>query len=466
MKFVRCGVFVFVGLTLFLASFGLTGADQREAGEKGEKVIEWKGKVALDKTLTIAEGEKLLILPGAEVAVKPGEKVAIRVLGALEVKGEEGRPVRIYPEGDVAPGSWTGIILQGSRESVIRHASLEGASSGLSLANATVSVSDSSFENCRQGVEVNQKALARLENCSFRKNLVGAVANLSGRVELVGSRFDSVREIGVVVQNGGSDRLEKCELRGGKRGLFALTNAPVEVVSSTFSSFEQGAVFRQVGKNSSVQGCTFENNVTGILSVQFSFEKISDCTFRNNKNAIDIREFSSPHVTHCNIVGNQLGINLFIKSNSLIDFNVLLNNRTGIMINYSSYPGIFSNNFERNDMHVKLGEFQSGDWEKRAGSKNISGREAARRGSRNIGAFKDERTYPQRVNARGNFWGTDLGDFESGETNLEKIWDGSDFGPVTYEGYGEEKYTIDRVDFSEWKREPVKEAGTSEEAGR
>ncbi len=202
------------------------------------------------------------------------------------------------------------------------------------------------------------------------------------------------------------------------------------------------------------------------MSVQFSFEKISDCTFKNNKSAIDIREFSSPHVTHCDIVGNQLGINLFRKSNSLIDFNVLLNNRTGIMINFSSYPGIFSNNFERNDMHVKLGEFQSGDWEKRAGSKNISGREAARRGSRNIGAFKGERSYPRRVNAKGNFWGTDLGDFESSEVNLEKIWDGNDFGPVTYEGYGDEKYTIDRVDFSEWKREPVKEAGTREEAGR
>jgi hypothetical protein len=464
MKFFKYGeMYVFAIALSFLAILFIP-AFSLWAGEKEVQVIDWKGKVALEESFTVENGEKLVVWPGTEIIVAPDKKIAIHVSGALEIKGEKGNSVRFYPEGDVTPGRWMGIIINGSRENLISHCSFSGASSAVSLVNASVSINASSFENCRQGVEINQKALARIENCSFRKNLIGITSSLSGRAEVLSSSFESIREIGVVIQNGGSGRLEKCEFRGGKRGMFALTNAPVEVVSSTFASCEQGAVFRQVGKKSFLKHCTFANNSTGVLSIQFSFELISDCSFKNNKLALDIREFSSPHITHCQIVGNQLGINLFRKSNSLIDFNVLLNNRTGIEINFSSYPGIFNNNFERNDMHVKLGNFQSGDWEKRAGSKNIAGKEATRRGSRNIAAFKGEKAYPERVNAKGNFWGTDLGDFESGEMNLEKIWDGKDFGPVTYEGYGDEKYKIDHVDFSEWKREPVKEAGIRETA--
>lgn len=427
--------------------------------ETDAKVIEWGEKVVLGESFTVSRGEKLVVLPGTEIVVKPGNKVAVNVFGNIEIKGKEEKPVRFNPEGDTVPGAWMGIRINDSRENTIQHCSIMGASSGVSLVNASVSLSASSFENCRKGIEINQKSLAKVEGCSFGKNLIGIVASLSGRVEVSSSKFDSIREVGLIVENGGTGLIEGCDVRNGKKGLFLLTNAPVSVLSTTFAHLEQGAIYRQVGKNSSLKRCTFEKNSTGILSVQFSFQVISDCTFKNNKMALDIREFSSPHVTHCRIVSNEVGVNLFRKSNSLIDFNVLLNNRTAVVIDFSSYPGIFSNNFERNDMHIKLGNFQSGDWEKRAGSKNIAGREAAQRGSRNIAVFKGEQSYPEKINARGNFWGTDLGTFETGEMNLEKIWDGRDFGPLSYEGYGDEKYRIDLVDYSEWKSEPVKEAG-------
>ncbi|NIS75984.1 MAG: hypothetical protein GTO08_12095, partial [Deltaproteobacteria bacterium] len=69
---------------------------------------------------------------------------------------------------------------------------------------------------------------------------------------------------------------------------------------------------------------------------------------------------------------------------------------------------------------------------------------------------------PVTIDAKGNFWGSNLGDVESKELNLKEIWDGKDFGPVTYEGFGDETYRVDIVDISGWRKVPVDNAGVRE----
>ncbi|RMG57106.1 MAG: right-handed parallel beta-helix repeat-containing protein [Deltaproteobacteria bacterium] len=423
----------------------------------GETV--WEGKAKISGRVTIPPGEVLVVKAGTEVEVVPSKDSELFVQGKLIVEGTREKPVRFSPGKEGGPPLWKGITLVGSKESVVSFCVVEGALKGFSLVDSSLKVSHSTFRENRVAFEVNQKSRLEVEGSVFEGNYAGIVVSLSGEALVQNATFRSIRDTGIVVQNGGRGKVVDCTFSEGKKGLFALTNAPLVVEGSRFSSLDVGVVLRQAGKTTEVTRCSFENNQTGILTVQFTACQISDCVIRKNRVGLDAREFSSPHVTHCEFTSNETAVNLFRKSNSLIDFNVFLNNRTAIMIDYSSYPGIFNNNFERNDMHIRLGKFQSGDWEAREGSRRISRREAMRRGSRNMAAFDVKVDYPGRVNARGNFWGTDLGEPSGEEMNLEKIWDGRDFGPVKYEGYGDREYKIDIVDFSDWKRAPVPDAG-------
>jgi len=445
----RYGVGVFF---LFVSAFLVQVSARAE-------VKVWKGEVELSNRIVVEKGDVLKVESGTVVKVKPGKDVGLVVRGRLEILGEKDSPVSFEPVDGERVGTWKGISIFESRGNVCNFAVIRGALKGISLVSSSMMIKGSRFIGNGTGVEVNQKCDVSVLDSIFEGNVIGVSASLSGKVTIEGSRFSAMREVGVVVQNGGRAKVEKCTFTNGKKGVFALTSAPVEISNSRFSSLDSGVVFSQVGKKSKVSYCRFENNSRGLLSVQFTYAEISDSRFMNNKVGVEIREFSSPHITHCEFRGNETALYLFRKSNSLVDYNVFTSNRTAVFIDYSSYPGIFHNNFERNDVHVKLGKFQSGDWEKREGSRMISRGRAARRGSRNLGAFEITVEYPGRINAKGNFWGTDLGDLGGKKVNLEKIWDGMDFGPVTYEGYGDEKYKIDLVDYSEWEKEPIKGAG-------
>ncbi|NIS75983.1 MAG: hypothetical protein GTO08_12090, partial [Deltaproteobacteria bacterium] len=327
------------------------------ASEEKEALIKWEGKVVLSENFVVREVEKLVVEPGTEIVVSPDKNIIIRILGSIEVRGEKDRPVKFRPEGEIAPGKWNGIRIANPRENILKNCTIEGAASGISLTESSLSIEASTIQLCNSAVKVFQRSVARVKDCLFSNNIMGIQVSLSGKIEIMGSRFESNREIGIVIENGATGSVKRSEFSNGKIGLFGFTKSPVVTEESNFHSLEQGVVFRQVGRNSALRYCTFEKNTTGLQSVQFSFERISDSHFKNNRTAIDVREFSSPHITHCEFHNNEVGINLFRKSNSLVDFNVFRNNRTAMILNFSCYPVIHDNNLERNEIHVKLGKF-------------------------------------------------------------------------------------------------------------
>jgi parallel beta-helix repeat protein len=211
--------------------------------------------------------------------------------------------------------------------------------------------------------------------------------------------------------------------------------------------------------------------VTGILAVQFCFIEISDSSFKGNQAGVDAREFSAPRIHHNRFESNQAAVTLVRKTHARVEKNVFFHNRNCVVVNYSSYPLITGNNFDRNDMSVRLEKFQSGDWEERAGSPKITAEEAAKRGMMNrpaaigqVVSGDQKMVFPKRVNAKGNFWGPDA-DRDPSKGTLGKIWDGKKFGPVRYEGFGEGEYAIDVVDFSEESPSPFPDAGPREKPG-
>lgn len=421
----------------------------------------WSGEIVLRQNIVVAQSATLRIAAGTTVRVEPGKGVGITVLGRLRVEGTGKDTVRFVP---AAPGgdraSWEGIRLgPGSPgEHVLAGFRIEGAREGVALADASARVREAVFSRCATGVRVNQKASVVLDNCIFEANEGGTVVSLGGRAVFAGCRFESVLGAGIVADKGGVIKAASCLFSRGKTGIFALTNAPCLIEDCRFLSLETGIVARQMGKESVVSRCVFENDDAGLAAIQFCSLEVSDSVFRGNRTGVAVREFSTPAVVHNLFERNGEAVNLFRKSHARIEKNVFFHNRNAVVVNYSSYPLIAGNNFDRNDMSVRLEKFQSGDWEERAGSPDATRAEAARRGSRAMPAGVPETAFPKRVNARGNFWGPDA-DRDPARGTLGKIWDGTKFGPVSYEGFGDEKYKIDAVDFSGEEPSPVKDAG-------
>ncbi|GAB4239092.1 MAG: hypothetical protein OHK0028_16810 [Deltaproteobacteria bacterium] len=430
----------------------------------------WSGEILLRQSVTVSPGATLRILPGTKVLIDGVDGIGITVLGRM-VAGEKGKsPVEflpLKPRGGKA--QWEGIALQGGTSAghALSRLRIAGAREGVALTETAAAIEGVSFAGCSTGIRWNQKSSASLDNCSFDGNDVGAFLSLGGEAVFRDCRFGNILVHGIVVDKGAALRVSGTSFSRGKTGIFSLTDAPCRVDRCEFNGLEKGIAARQMGKDSVVSRSSFENNETGIFAVQFSSLEVSDCGFRGNRTAVDVREFSTPSIHHNRFEGNEVSINLFRKAHATVRSNVFFHNRNGIVINYSSYPLITGNNFDRNDMSVRLETFQSGDWEARSGSSKLMAGEAAMRGSRNPNleqALGTKGSFPMRVNAKGNYWGPDA-DRDPARGTLGKIRDGKTFGPVRYEGFGNEEYGIDVVDFSEESMKPVPGAGPRADAG-
>ncbi len=429
--------------------------------------VSWSGEIALTRSVLISPKGTLRILPGTTIRIPAGKGIALSVSGRLSIEGGEGNGFVIFlPE---KPGGtrdqWEGIrLLAGGRgPAVLAGFRIEGAREGVSVSEGDARVRDAAFVGCDTGVRGNQKSRIVVDNCTFDGNGTGAIVSLGGEGVFLRSRFRNIQGNGIVADKGGSFRVDGCAFERGSTGIFSLTNAPCRVENSSFASLEIGVVARQMGEESSVSRCDFRNNGTGVLAVQFSSVEVADSTFRENLAGVDAKEFSAPKVRHNRFQANRIAVNLFRKSHAVVERNVFFHNRDAVVVNYSSYPRIAGNNFDRNDMSVRLEKFQSGDWEERYGSRGISGEEAGKRGSQFAAIAGAQGSFPKRVYARGNHWGPDP-ERNPEKGTLGKIRDGRKYGPVKYEGFGDGEYAIDVVDFSEELPSPAPDAGPRNEA--
>ena len=430
----------------------------------------WSGEILLRQPVTVSAGATLRVLPGTKVLVEAGKGIGITVLGRM-VAGEKGKsPVEFLPS---MPGGekaqWEGIALHGGKAAghALSGVRIRGAREGIALTETTAAIEGGTFAGCATGIRWNQKSSASVDNCAFEGNDLGAVLSLGGEADFRNCRFTNIQVHGIVVDKGGALRVSGTSFSRGKTGIFSLTDAPCRVDRCDFTGLEKGIAARQMGKDSAVARCLFENNETGILAVQFSSLEVSDSVFRGNKAAMDVREFSTPTLHHNRFEGNEVSVNLFRKAHAVVRDNVFFHNRNAIVVNYSSYPLVAGNNFDRNDMSVRLETFQSGDWEERSGSSGLVAGEAALRGSRNPNmeeALGRKVPFPKRVNAKENYWGPDA-DRDPAKGTLGKIRDGKTFGPVRYEGFGDQEYRIDVVDFTDESPRPFPGAGPRGDAG-
>ena len=166
------------------------------------------------------------------------------------------------------------------------------------------------------------------------------------------------------------------------------------------------------------------------------------------KYGIYANQFSSPTIGDNVIREMEQAVHLNKKNLSQIKGNIVADSGIGIFCDFSSYPHIRDNLFSGNGVHLKLGKFQSSNWESRAGSKNFVMETAARQGSRNPRLGQESREFPEAVDATGNWWDektlremTEKG----ADDDISTLYDGHDLPEVTYEGFGEESYRLDKI---------------------
>jgi hypothetical protein len=417
--------------------------------------------------VVVSPGATLRVRPGTKVRVEAGKKIGIHVLGRLFVEGTAADPVAFLPEKTPSgPGQWEGIRLEGGRSASHSLAGflLSGARDGISLVETTAKLSGGKIAGCDTGVRASQKSVVTADNCVFDGNGDGAFLSFGGEGVFRGCRFTGIRGTGVVVDKGAMLRASGCTFERGKTGVDSLTNSPCRIEGTSFLSMEKGISARQMGKNSVLERCSFENNGTGVLASQNCTVEVVESVFLGNQAALDVQEFSSPTIRNNRFERNQVAVNVVRKSRPEIAKNVFTHNRNALVVNYSSYPKITGNDFERNDMSVRLEKFQSGDWEERVGSRQVTGSELRRRGPRTPGTDEALRSYPvqKRIDARGNYWGPDP-ERDPAKGTAGKIRDGRNFGPVRYEDTGDQEFAIDVVDWSEESATPVPGAGPGKE---
>jgi hypothetical protein len=184
---------------------------------------------------------------------------------------------------------------------------------------------------------------------------------------------------------------------------------------------------------------------------------------------------SSPGILRNRIVRNRQGIVCQQLSEPRIVANEFAGNGKGVFLTLSSYAVVNGNNFDNNAIQVELG-VMSHEWEVKVGRKPVRG--GAMRGagmSERLGRppptstpSSDAAVGSGVVDATGNWWGErDTAEMEAkgGDANIGSLVDGRDSAPQKSEGY-EGEFARDRIDYSQWKKRRIPDAGIPGEPAR
>jgi len=145
--------------------------------------MHWRGRVVIDGDLVLAEGSRLVIEPGTEVIFLtpgpgldqwtdhpnfPGSELIVR--GELVALGTPAAPILFRFLDSAAPaGSWGGVNFEPGSRAFFAYCRFTQADSAVHSQEATVSVSESLFENNLVGIRFHSSAM-RIENNLLRGN--------------------------------------------------------------------------------------------------------------------------------------------------------------------------------------------------------------------------------------------------------------------------------------------------------
>jgi len=402
-----------------------------------------QGNVVIDKD-TEYKG-KWEIKENTKIIIK--DNIRCIFSGEIKINGKKGKPV-------VISGNKKSVLnFNKSPEVVLNYANITGMEvvefsesnakinncdfSGNKLAirfvkNSKGAVLNTTIKNSEIGLVSELKSFVEINNSSFFKNEKAVISNQSGLIELKNSELKQ-NNVAFYINNDGKNIVKNCQFVDNEASVVLHQNGATEI---SFNNFFKNklAVYAETMSVPVIHNNKFSDNDIALKFVQFVEGVIKENTFINNNTAVYLEKKSSPQVRQ----------------------NKFKNNVTAIFCDFSSYPVITLNDFLDNKMHIKLGIYQSADFENRVGSLQLQVSEAMAKETKRVADFNKQRKFfVGEVFAKKNYWDEKtIKEMETKE-NVSTIYDGHDLPETKYDGYGDETYRLDVVVFKPFLKNPA-----------
>lgn len=402
-----------------------------------------EGKIVIDKNKEFKD--KWQIKEGTTVIIK--ENVKCIFSGQINIIGKKDNPIVITGE--------KGSILSFNNcpEVNIKHASISNLEI-MEFNESLAKVNNVELTNNRLALKFAKNSKGLVSNCNIKNNSIGLVSELKSQVELNSTSFIR-NEKGIITSQGGIIELKNSELKQNKVGFYVNNDAKNSIKKNQFIDNEAAVIVHQNSSTEITENSFFKNKTALHTEVMSTISVLSN-KFIDNEVGINFVQYVSGVIKGNNFLNNKSAVNLEKKSSPEVRYNTFKDNENAIFCDFSSYPIITLNNFLDNKMHIKLGIYQSADFENRVGSLQIQVNEALSQQTKRVSDFnKQRKIYVGEVYAKKNFWDDKtLKEMESKE-NISSIYDGYDIPEAKYEGFGEDKYRIDVVVFKPYLKQAV-----------
>lgn len=415
----------------------------------------WEGEVTLQEATMVEAGAALTIKAGTRIEVtNPQAKLTIG--GELRVLGNADQPVRF-----VAPG-WVGIHLVEPRgESRFSHVHFENAETAISAIAARFSVSDSRFHNCKRGINLLRESGPLIADNFFSGGEIGLDIEMRSFPKVTGNRFENLSKVAIYASHNSKGLIEQNMITSCEVGIQMTQPYPDRIQRNHFKQNKVGIFCNQTKNTPQIDGNVFEKNDRGVVNFSFAYPSLINNRFIDNGKAVHNDQYGSSLIEFNAFRGNETAIYNNRKSNPKIRHNNFEQNKLVLFCDYSSYPVVRQNNFLANPEVVKLGIYQSADWEKRSGSKRLMMAESQARKTRNTMLPQAPTEFVDKVDVAENFWGDQNKTISAApkDANLDLFWDRHDQPKVVYEGFGPEEYVLDLVVYQPPLPAAVEKAG-------
>lgn len=421
--------------------------------------VRWSGQVDLQESVVVGPDALLVIAPGTKISIaNPQVKISVR--GLIQATGNAKSPI-IFK----GPTGWLGIeFMEAPRKSFLRWAEFYAAKAAISSFATDFRVENCLFKEGEFGIRLLRESSPVVINSTFENNQVGIANEMKSGPEIRGNRFVNQTRSAILASHNSKGAITDNLFEKNKQAVTLLQNYPDRISRNKFIDNEVGVYNNQTKSTPLIEENIFEDNKYGVLNFSFAYPVIRNNRFLGNKTAIHNDQYGSPLVENNLFRENETALYNYRKSNPKVRMNSFEENNLALYCDFSAYPETKQNNFLGNAMGVKLGIYQSADWERRSGSKKIMQREAGLRKSQNPLLAKAPDTFDDFVDVSGNWWGDDTVKLtEAGKDgNSPLFYDRHDQPEVTYEDYGPGVYSLDRVQFAPWLNGPVEGVGPVE----
>ncbi len=356
--------------------------------------------------------------------------------GYVKFKGAENSRIRFFnAEVKLTNVAFENLDMIEFSESMInlKNVTLEKGKVALKVTkNTSGNIENLTIKDSEIGFVAELKAKVFITNGSFFNNKTAFVADQSGVAEIKNVNFYK-NSIGLVISQDGGVRLFNSNIYDNETGIFVTKHVGSIIQENNFKNNKIG-IFAEYMTNIGIEKNQFTKNEMGIKFFQLVTGRIKGNSFTKNKQAIYIER----------------------KCNPDIRYNNFSENEVGIFCDFSCYPTITLNNFLNNQLHIKLGIYQSADFENRAGSLGTQLQEMASQQSKRVTpADQKKKRYVGELFAKKNYWDDKTRDEMDKKENISTLYDGHDMKEIAYEGFGDEKYKIDVIVWEPYLKEKI-----------